>query len=77
MRYAAHNIPGNLTRLRTARDMSAADLARTLDVSKVYIGKLERGDKVPNVARLIDLARVLKVSPDTLLRPPTDEKSPD
>ena len=65
--YAARNIPGNMVRMRADRSMSAADLARELEVSRTYVGKLESGDKAPSVARLLDIARAFGCTPNELL----------
>lgn len=62
------NIGPNMRRLRQARGMTATELGRRLDCSGVYVGKLERGDKTPSVGRLLDLADILGVSTDDLLK---------
>lgn len=67
MTHNAANIPENLRRLRTQRGMSAIELASVLGVGRHFLGKLERGDKVPSVPRLLDLARALGVTPNELL----------
>lgn len=67
MNHNASHIPENLRRLRSQRGMSAIELASVLGVGRHFVGKLERGDKVPSVPRLLDLARALGVTPNELL----------
>lgn len=56
-----------MRRLRVARGISAAAVGRELNVGKVFVGKLERGEKKPSVDRLIDIARVLDCTLESLL----------
>ena len=68
MSYSASNIPENLRRRRIVRGMSAINLANILGVGAHFVGKLERGDTVPSVPRLLDLAKALGVTPNELLK---------
>ena len=65
--YAVNQIGPNMRRLRHLADMSAADLARALNISKVYVGRMERGEKTPSVARLIGIVHALGCTPNELL----------
>jgi len=53
--------------VRTRHGWSMRELARRAGVSQPFITKLERGDMLPSVATLYDLAHALGVSPSTLL----------
>jgi len=67
MIYAAHHIPGNIGRLCIEREKTCADLARELEVSRVFVGKIMNGDKTPSLARLLEIARWFGVTPNELL----------
>jgi len=67
MIYAAHHIPDNIDRLCIEREKTCADLARELEVSRVFVGKILNGDKTPSVARLLEIARFFGVTPNELL----------
>ena len=55
-------IAGNLRRLRTARGLSAAALARESGVARATLAELENGRGNPTVETLYGLARVLGVT---------------
>jgi len=73
--YAAHHIPDNMQRLIELRACgqcgvesgTQADLARELEVSRAFIGKIMNGDKTPSVARMLEIARFFGVTPNELL----------
>lgn len=67
MIYTTTHIGHHMKRLRAVRGLSAASLARELEVSRVYVGKLERGEKTPSLERLISIARALSCTPHELL----------
>lgn len=75
MSHAAHNLPANITRLRIDRGISGAELGRLIGVSRVYIWKLENDVRVPNLERLLDLARALGVTPNDLLDTPKQKRA--
>lgn len=52
---------------RTARGWSMRELARRAGVSQPFITKLERGDQLPSIPTLYDLAAALEVTPSALL----------
>ncbi len=67
MIYATHHIPGNIDRLCIEREKTCADLARELEVSRVFVGKILNGDKTPSLARMLEIARFFGVTPNELL----------
>ena len=60
----------NLRRLRHARGLSQEGLAYEAEVSRTYIGKLEKGASYARLEIVGKLARVLKVEPADLLKLP-------
>jgi transcriptional regulator with XRE-family HTH domain len=56
-----------LRELRIKRNLSQADLAEQLGVSKISLWKWERGQTTPIHGNLVALARALGVNPDALL----------
>jgi mannose-6-phosphate isomerase-like protein (cupin superfamily) len=52
---------------RTAKGWSMRELARRAGVSQPFITKLERGDQLPSIPTLYDLAAALGVTPSALL----------
>lgn len=52
---------------RTARGWSMRELARRTGVSQPFITKLERGDQLPSIPTLYELAAALEVNPSALL----------
>jgi len=67
MIYAAHHIPDNIDRLCIEREKTCSDLARELEVSRVFVGKILNGDKTPSLARMLEIARFFGVTPNELL----------
>lgn len=74
MPHNTTNLPANMKRLRDELGLTKIALASNLGVGRRFVGKLEAGDKVPSVPRLIDLARALGVTPNDLLDTPTEER---
>jgi len=56
-----------ISSLRKERDMTQVDLADKLGVTYQAISSWERGNSMPDIAKLPDLSRVLEVSIDDLL----------
>jgi XRE family transcriptional regulator, regulator of sulfur utilization len=54
--------------LRELRGMTQEQLAEAADVSATYIGFVERGDNVPTLTIIIQIASALGVRPSELLR---------
>ncbi len=54
--------------LRIRHGWSMADLAPQLEVTRAYIGRMERGEKVPNASMILKVADVFNISIDHLMR---------
>lgn len=54
-------IASNLARLRADKGLTQADLARRAHLSRVALGKIERGEVTPRAETLAELARALRV----------------
>lgn len=55
-------IASNLARLRADKGLTQAELARRAHLSRVALGKIERGEVTPRSDTLSELARALRVS---------------
>jgi transcriptional regulator with XRE-family HTH domain len=55
-------------KLRELRGMTQEQLAEEAEVSATYIGFVERGDNVPTLTIIIQIASALGVRPSELLR---------
>lgn len=64
------NLAANTIRLRRARNMTQADLARAVGVRQPRIAEIERGDANPQLETVARLAHALGVSADELLTDP-------
>jgi transcriptional regulator with XRE-family HTH domain len=64
-------------RLRSIRGKrSRASVAEAAKISSGYLGELERGEKWPALDIIVKLAKVLGVSPGTLLEFESEEVNP-
>ena len=45
-----------------------ADLAPKLEITRAYIGRMERGEKIPNAAMILKIADIFNISIDRLMR---------
>ena len=61
------SIGANIKKYRTEKGIKQNELAEKTGVSANYIGILERGDKAPSLAMLVDIANTLGVTADMLL----------
>ena len=61
------SIGANIKKYRTEKGIKQSELAEKTGVSANYIGILERGDKAPSLAMLVDIANTLGVTADMLL----------
>ncbi len=52
---------------RVAKGMRQEDLAEIINLSPVYVGMLERGEKTASLETLVKIANALDVSADLLL----------
>jgi len=62
-------IGANVARLRLDRDLTQEGLAGKAGISRVALGKIERGAVIPRAATLGGLAKALKVPIDELVMP--------
>ena len=61
-----HNIGINIKKLRIAKNMSQAELANYLKISKTTVSAYETGERTPSVDMLITISRFFCVDPGTL-----------
>ena len=60
-------ISSNIRQLRKKAHYTQIELAEKLDVSIATLRRWEAGETAPNGTRIIELANVLKVSPDEIV----------
>ena len=72
----SHSFPNQLLKLRTEKQLSQAELATRLFVSRQAVSKWENGDAEPSIDKLILLAKVFKVSLDRLILGTNDFNQP-
>lgn len=53
--------------LRTEANLTQEELAEKADISPVYLGEVERGQKVMGVDKFINIVKALEVSADYVL----------
>jgi len=54
--------------LRQKKGLSQTILGEMLNVQHSHVGRLERGEKTPNVAMVLKLAEIFGVTTDLLIR---------
>ena len=57
-----------ITLLRKKKNLTQADIAQRLNISYQAVSKWERGETLPDVTLLVDLADILETSVDHILR---------
>lgn len=62
----SHPFHANLKRLRESRNLTRYRLAKDARVSAVTLGRMESGERTPNMATLCRLADVLNCTLDEL-----------
>jgi molybdate-binding protein/DNA-binding XRE family transcriptional regulator len=67
-------IQNNLATVRKARGLSAADLAKKVNVTRQTVYAIEAGNYVPNTEVTLQLARVLEVSVEELFSLPAERR---
>lgn len=72
----SYSFPYQLLKLRTEKQLSQAELATRLFVSRQAVSKWENGDAEPSIDKLILLAKVFKVSLDRLILGTNDFNQP-
>ena len=63
-------IAGNIAKYRKQLGMTQIDLSEKINYSDKSISKWERGDGIPDVLTLVQLAEIFGVSVDELIYPP-------
>ena len=58
---------------RLENNMTQEQLAEAVDISAVYVGQIERGDRHMTIDTLVKIANVLQVSIEELLKDSTRE----
>ena len=66
-------LPENLRRIRKARSMTQTELAERVGVLQKDISRYERGQHVPSIQMLKDIAEVLGVTVNDLIEENNDE----
>ena len=66
---AESSIAANVARLRLDRQLTQANLARSAGLSRVAVGKIERGEVEPQARTLDSLAKALEVPVGDLVTP--------
>ena len=72
----SYSFPHQLLKLRTEKQLSQAELATRLFVSRQAVSKWENGDAEPSIDKLILIAKVFKVSLDRLILGTNDFNQP-
>jgi transcriptional regulator with XRE-family HTH domain len=57
-----------LQRLRQRQGLSQRQLAEMLSISRTHVSKMERSEKIPNIAMLLKVANIFGVTTDLLIR---------
>jgi transcriptional regulator with XRE-family HTH domain len=69
VRHAEAEQFGSIVRLlRETRGLTQEDLGELAGISATYVGFVERGDSVPTLTIVLQIARALNVRPADLLR---------
>lgn len=66
-------IAGNISRYRKQLGMTQLDLSEKINYSDKSISKWERGDGIPDVPTMVQLAEIFGVSVDDLIYPPQEQ----
>jgi transcriptional regulator with XRE-family HTH domain len=57
-----------LRTLRKRRGLTQEQISQMLEVSRPYVAKLERGEKMPNAPMILKVADIFGVTADQLMR---------
>lgn len=57
----------NIKKYRTAKKMTQESLAEKTELTRSYVGMLERGEKMPSLETFINILNALEVSADMVL----------
>ena len=67
----------NIYRLRTEKNMSQLDLAEALEVSRQSVSKWETGTAVPELDKLVKMAKLFEISLDELVSGEAQPEKPE
>ncbi len=59
---------GKLRTLRQQYGWSQQKVSELLEVSRPYVAKMERGEKIPNASMILKIADLFEVTTDQLMR---------
>ncbi len=59
---------GKLSHLRQRHGLSQSQLAELIGVTRTHVSRMERGEKIPNIAMLLKIANIFGVTTDLLIR---------
>jgi len=68
MKDDAKKLGENLKRIRTKKNITQTELAKTLDVDKSFVSNIENGKTNPTLSTITNLAQTLGVSTNELLK---------
>lgn len=68
MKDDAEKLGDNLKEIRTRKNITQTELAKTLGVDKSFVSNIENGKTNPTLSTLTSLAKALGVQTDHLLR---------
>ncbi len=68
MKDDAKKLGENLKKIRTKKNITQTELAKTLGVDKSFVSNIEKGKTNPTLATIAKLAKSVGVSVDELLK---------
>jgi transcriptional regulator with XRE-family HTH domain len=68
MKDDAKKLGENLKRIRTKKNITQTELAKTLGVDKSFVSNIENGKTNPTLSTITNLAQTLGVSTNELLK---------
>ena len=68
MKSEAKKLGENLKRIRTEKNISQGDIARSFGVSRGFVSNIENGKTNPTLSTIAKLANAIGVSSDELLK---------
>lgn len=74
MKFIEENIAKNIAYLRKANNLTQIDLANKLNYSDKAVSKWERGDSVPDITMLSNIADVFNVDVDYLIKEHSEQE---
>jgi transcriptional regulator with XRE-family HTH domain len=57
-----------LRTLRNRQGLTLRELGDMLNVSHTFVARIEKGEKIPNVAMVLKIAQIFDVSTDVLIK---------